>query len=240
MPLEGGADCILSRSSPMIQNRTRLLLLTVLLGLSFGSPLRAQAQDRTERGAHLASALSERYGTIHGMRLRFVQTASSAFMDEDERYSGQLAFTDTAYRVTTSNQTIVTDGKTTWVHNRAEAQVIINDFVEDEWSFSLTAFLRSFSKDYAATWEGKETLAEEAHDRLRLLPKDDFASFRQVDLWIRASDGLVTRLVALDLNDVRMEFDLSELEVNPDLPADLFRFVTPSGVKVVDLREKKG
>lgn len=240
MPLEGGAAGTLSQSAPMTPHRIRLPLLMLLLAALLSLPGQSLAQDRVERGAHLAEALGKRYSSIHGMRLRFVQTASSAFMDEDERFSGQLSFTDTAYRVTTSNQTIVTDGTTTWIHNRGEGQVIINDFVEDETSFSLTAFLRSFSKDYDSTWEGRETLAGSAHDRLRLLPKDDFASFRQVDLWIRASDGLVTRLIALDLNDVRMEFDLSDLEVNPDLPADLFRFSVPDGVKVVDLRENDG
>ncbi|MDA0378229.1 MAG: outer membrane lipoprotein carrier protein LolA [Bacteroidetes bacterium] len=221
----------------MQPNRSFFLLLTVLLGLLLGAPEHVSAQDRSDRGAALAATLSTRYSAIHGMRMRFVQTASSAFMDEDERFSGQLSFTDTAYRVMTSNQTIVTDGVTTWIHNRSEGQVIINDFVEDETSFSLTSFLRSFSDDYLTTWEGKDTLSGAPHDRLRLLPRDDFASFRQVDLWIRASDGLVTRLVAVDLNDVRMEFDLSDLEVNPVFPPDLFRFDIPAGVDVVDLRE---
>lgn len=238
-PLEGGPASTLP-STPSMHLIRHTLLSAVLLALLLGLPMQIHAQDRTERGAQLAQALSKRYSVIHAMRLRFVQTASSAFMDEEERYSGQLTFTDTAYRVTTSNQTIVTDGTTTWVHNRADGQVIINDFVEDETSFSLTSFLRSFSDDYDATWEGREPLAGTAHDRLRLLPRDDFASFRQVDLWIRASDGLVTRLIALDLNDVRMEFDLSDLEVNPALPANEFRFAVPAGAKIVDLRENDG
>jgi outer membrane lipoprotein carrier protein len=235
-PLEGRAVDILPRASPMKSIR-HSLLLWFLMTLVMGFPLRADAQDRAVQGTRLADALAKRYSDIHAMRLRFVQTASSAFMDSDERFSGELVFTETAYRVRTSNQTIVTDGTTTWIHNKAEGQVLINDFVEDETSFSLTSFLRSFSKDYSATWEGKDTLSGAGHDRLRLLPLDDFASFRQVDLWIRASNGLVTRLVALDLNDVRMTFDLSDLEVNPALPADLFQFVLPSGVEVVDLRE---
>lgn len=213
---------------------TRLFSGALVFGILLAFPSHARQVDRA---AELTQELADRYDAIDGMRMRFVQTASSAFMDEDERYSGMLTFTDRAYHIQTSNQTIVTDGTTTWVHNRGERQVIVNDFVEDETAFSLTDFLRSFSDEYDATFEGSTTLSGQRHNRLRLHPRDDFASFRQVDLWIRASDGLVTRLIAVDLNDVRMEFDLSDIEVNPDISLDLFQFDIQEGVEVVDLRE---
>jgi outer membrane lipoprotein-sorting protein len=203
-----------------------------------GQPAQARQESTSDQqAAVIAQRLSDRYDGIESMRLRFVQTASSAFMDTDERYSGDLVFTDTSYRIETSNQTIVSNGITTWIHNRGQAQVIINDFVEDEGSFSLTTFLRSFSDEYRSSWEGTQTLDGALHDRLRLLPTDEFAAFRQVDLWIRQSDTLVTRLIAVDLNDVRMVFELSDIVVNPALPADQFQFEMPSNVDVVDLRE---
>ncbi|MDE2997318.1 MAG: outer membrane lipoprotein carrier protein LolA [Bacteroidota bacterium] len=210
-------------------------VLVVCLSLGWVLTPDAFGQDQAER---LGTALSQRYESIEGMRLRFVQTATSAFMDEEERYSGMLTFTDTAYHIVTSNQTIVTDGTTTWVHNRGEGQVIINDFVEDESDFSLTQFLRSFSDEYDASYQGTDRLSGVAHERLRLLPRADFASFRQVDLWIRSSDGLVTRLIAVDLNDVRMVFELSDIEVNPNVSGDFFEFSIPDGAEIVDLREE--
>ena len=116
--------------------------------------------------------------------------------------------------------------------------MIINDFVEDESDFSLTQFLRSFSDEYDASYQGTDRLSGVAHERLRLLPRADFASFRQVDLWIRSSDGLVTRLIAVDLNDVRMVFELSDIEVNPNVSGDFFEFSIPDGAEIVDLREE--
>lgn len=198
----------------------------------------ARAQEDDARATALTNQLSQRYEAIDSMRLRFVQTASSAFMDTDERYSGLLIFTDSEYRIETSNQTIVTDGTTTWIHNKGERQVLINDFVEDETAFSLTRFLRSVDDEYRSSWEGTEALDGVPHTRLRLTPTDDFAAFRQVDLWIRDSDTLVTRLIAVDLNDVRMVFELSAIEINPTLATDLFTFEIPENVDVVDLREE--
>ena len=235
-----GLRLLAARFPVNLQRLVSLLFLVALLG---SLPVAARQDTASEQGAdqiasRLAADLSSRYDAIEGMRLRFVQTASSAFMDTDERYSGLLTFTDNEYLIETSNQTIVTDGTTTWVHNRGEGQVIINDFVEDETAFSLTRFLRSFSDEYRSAWEGTESLGGIEHDRLRLIPTDDFADFRQVDLWIRRSDTLVTRLIAVDLNDVRMVFDLSAIEVNPDLPEDLFVFEMPDNAEIVDLREE--
>ncbi len=211
-------------------------LMLVLCAVVMPAEARQDASQE-QKADELAAGLAERYDGIESMRMRFLQTASSAFMDTDERYSGLLTFSDTSYRIETSNQTIVADGETTWVHNRGERQVIVNDFVEDETAFSLTGFLQSFSDEYRSEWDGEEDLDGVRHDRLRLIPIDDFAAFRQVDLWIRQSDLIVTRLIAVDLNDVRMVFELSSIEVNPTLDGDAFSFVIPEGVDVVDLRE---
>lgn len=226
-----------------LQNKSRFavsfLLALLILATGLTPAVQAQVRSTDEADAErLATRLAARYDAIDTMRLRFLQTASSAFMDTDERYSGQLTFSDVAYRIETSNQTIVTDGVTSWVHNRSENQVIINDFVEDESAFSLTQFLGSFSDEYRATYQGSEALAGVGHERLRLNPIDDFAAFRQVDLWIRDADGLVTRLIAVDLNDVRMVFELSDIEVDPTLGPGVFTFPMPDGVEQVDLREE--
>ncbi len=250
MPLEGRSDMNSSHATnhfAMRQDRLHYrvrqigcaLLTVLILGTLTVSASSAQVRSsEAEDAERLASRLAARYDAIDTMRLRFVQTASSAFMDTDERYSGQLTFSDVAYRIDTSNQTILSDGVTTWVHNRSEGQVIINDFVEDESAFSLTQFLGSFSDDYRSTYQGSELLKDAGHERLRLHPLDDFAAFRQVDLWIRDSDGLVTRLIAVDLNDVRMVFDLSSIEVDPQVGPDEFTFQIPEGVEQIDLREE--
>ena len=71
---------------------------------------------------------------------------------------------------------------------------------------------------------------------LDLKPKDEFAAFRSVRLAVRRSDLLVTWLKVIDLNDVEMVFDLTNIQVDPKLPEDVFRFVPADDVDVVDLR----
>ena len=51
-------------------------------------------------------------------------------------------------------------------------------------------------------------------------------------------ESLVTQLIAVDLNDVRMVFELSSIEVDPDLDPETFTFQVPEDVELVDLREE--
>jgi outer membrane lipoprotein-sorting protein len=209
--------------------------------LLVGTAPQAEAQvssvDPSQQGAQdLAARLADKYDSIQTMKARFVQIATSQFMDDPERFSGLLIFSQNQYRIETSTQTIVTDGTTTWIHNRGEEQVLINDFVEDETSFSLTSFLRNFDEEYDVRADGQESLSGSQHDILFLTPRDDFSAFRSVRLWIRRRDLIVTHLVVIDLNDVTMTFDLSEITVNPELDSKTFAFQIPADVEIIDLR----
>jgi len=212
----------------------RLLPLLVLLAVS--SAISGSAQDTNGDARMLAQRLAHRYESIETMKARFVQVARSSFLDEDERFSGDLTFSQDQYRVETGGQTIVTDGVTTWIHNRGENQVLVNNYVDDEGSFSLTTFLRQFDQEYDVAGDGQESLLGTMHDRLYLRPLDDFSSFQSVRLWIRRSDLIVTHLVVVDLNDVTMTFDLSDIQVNPQLESHVFEFEIPESVEVIDLR----
>jgi len=214
------------RSTPV----TALMLLLLVV---FSSLQKLEAQDRSQ---DLSSQLAAKYESVETMKARFVQTATSSFLDEDEYFSGVLTFSQEKFRVETSSQTIITNGTTTWIHNRGERQVLINDYVEDEGSFSLTTFLRQFDQEYESETDGQESLGGVMHDRLVLRPLDDFSSFQSVRLWVRKSDLIVTHLIVIDLNDVTMTFDLSEIQVNPELDPQEFEFEIPESVEIIDLR----
>ena len=157
-------------------------------------------------------------------------------MDGPERFSGTLLFSGKKYRVQTASQTIVTDGKVLWIYNKSEQQVIINDFVQDESSFSLTAMLQQLGNNYDASLEDRVKRDGIEQDVLKLVPTNDDVQFQQVILHIRSTDTVVTHLEVLDFNDVLMVFDLSDIKVNPKVDAASFSFTPPPGVERIDLR----
>ena len=206
--------------------RIFFLIVACLMGSA------VQAQDASD----IVEALSKRYDAMESMRTTFVQTATSEFLDAPEQFSGTLSFSDVGYRIETGNQTIVTDGVTTWIHNRGQNQLIVNDFIEDEYAFSLTSFLQQLDADYTASYSEARQIGGNRHDVIELAPNDEWGAFRTVRIAVRQSDGLVTWLRVLDLNDVEMIFDLSNIEVNPQLSADEFTYSVSGDVDIVDLR----
>ena len=124
----------------------------------------------------------------------------------------------------------------TWIYDEAKNQLLINDYVEDEESFSLNDFFFKSNEDYAVTRAEQVELDGEAHHVLHLEPKRGDAFFTAVTIWMREADGLATRLEVEDVNGTRMTFGLDNIELNPPVEDALFTFTPPEGAEVIDLR----
>ena len=208
-----------------------LFIVPFLVVFSGGWSQPASGQSLQEED--VLRSLRTKYDTMVSMSAAFDQTTSSDFMDTDERYRGHILLSGDAYRIEMPAQTIVTDTQLTWVYNATESQVLINNYVDDETTFSLSRFLSEFDTAYSV-----QSIEETADGpTVVLIPNDEFSSFLSVQMWIRSSDGIVNRLRVVDVNDVEMLFDLSDIVFNPTVPENSFRFITPAGVEEIDLRE---
>ena len=126
----------------------------------------------------------------------------------------------------------------TWIYLADQNQVVVNDYVEEETAFSLTSFFGDYGDRY--TVEAAESVRYDGalHHVLTLAPKGSDSFFSTVRLWMRDRDNLVTRLEVTDLNETQMTFELTDIELNPSLPASTFTFTPPSGAELVDLRSR--
>lgn len=203
---------------------SRALAAFLLAAVAFAGQV--QAQD----GGAVLDRLRAKYESLDALRARFTQTVGG------EVTEGTLVFRGDQYRIETGNQTLVTDGRTTWVYSKPEAQVLVNDYVEDETGFSPTEFFTRYPERYDVAVRGSETIGGTRHDILALTPKNADAYIREVTLYVRSTDALPTRVRVTDGNGTQLTFDLRDVEVNPALSAEVFRFTPPSGVEVVDLR----
>ncbi len=206
--------------------RTALLLLVASV-LSTGQLF---AQD----GNALLRRVQARYTQSTSLRADFTQTMTSAY--GDEQFSGTLLVQGNRYRVEAGPQQFVTDGRTTWLYNKTQNQVIVNDFVEDETTFSPTGFLTRYGSRYRVSAVTPQTVRGQRHYTLTLTPKSDDEFFDQVKVTMRDADAVVTRLELSDINGTQMRYELRNVQFNPTLSAAQFRFTPPRGAEVVDLR----
>ena len=207
---------------------SRLLLVAIFL--TIGDQATAQdADDVFER-------LKDKYDSIESLRAEFSQTMSSSYMDEEATSRGVLVVQGDRYRVETEGQTLVTDGDVTWVYMPSQNQVLINDYNEDEQTFSISDFLFDYEDNYDASEVALTQLGGKRHFVLTLTPKKDDAFFTEATLSVRESDNVITRLQVVDVNGTTMIFNLENIQLNPPLQKNTFSFTPPEGTEVIDLR----
>lgn len=203
--------------------------LLILLAVLFVGQSAAQAQNASQ----IMQRLRTKYKSVKTFSADFSQAGSSEY-GGSQRLSGKLIMQGDRYRVETSQQTIVSNGKLTWVYTPSDRQVLVNNAKDDENAYSLNDFL--YSNDYVPASVKATQSGGARHWVLVVKPRSRDAQFRQATLWLRDSDNLVTRIDVVDQNDDRMSFTLSNIKVNPRTSSATFAFRQPKGVEVVDLR----
>ena len=207
---------------------SRLLLVAIFVG--------AVDQAGAQSAESVFERLKEKYDAIESLRAEFSQTMTSSYMDDEATSNGVLVIQGDRYRVETDGQTLVTDGKVTWVYMRSQNQVLINDHVSDEQTFSINEFLFEYDENFNASDVETATLNGQRHFVLTLTPKKDDAFFTEATLSMRERDDLITQLRVVDVNGTTMLFNLENIQLNPTLQDNIFSFTPPQGTEVVDLR----
>ncbi|PSQ97233.1 MAG: outer membrane lipoprotein carrier protein LolA [Bacteroidetes bacterium SW_9_63_38] len=209
----------------------RVLLLTVLL-LGLAHPALAQRLS--------LSSVQDAYEALDGLQASFTQVIASSFADGSTRVEGAVLLSGNKYRVRTPNQTVVTDGETTWIYTPADSQVVVND-ADTEGAVTPETFLTASDDLYKVQSSQQTTRGGRPHVQLTIASTDSSSRFAEATLWVRTEDRIVTRMRATDRNGSILNLRLHSITLNPDtLQSDApFTFSPPSGVRVVDLRRRK-
>jgi outer membrane lipoprotein carrier protein len=158
------------------------------------------------------------------------------YFDEAERTSGTLVMQGKRYRVETSAQTLVTDGVMTWIYNIAENQVLLNDYVEDETTFSINNFFHHFDELYEVAGVQRAAIGREENVIMKMTARSSDSFFREVTVHMRDRDDMIVRLEVLDANETSLSFDLVDIVLNEPVDSASFRFEPSTDMDVVDLR----
>jgi outer membrane lipoprotein carrier protein len=201
-----------------------LLLLVALVA----APSSAQSVDE------IAQRLNAKYQSLQSIKAEFTQTMTSEFSDLREQKNGQLVLRGDDYRLDTGDEVYARRGDNVWRYARGDNQVIISDAMDDEGSFSVNDLFFRYDELFNFADVRTEQYEGTRHYRLTLRPKQEDAFFREVTLWLRDRDDIVTRLHMVDLNGTIMEFRLRNVELNTRIASSTFD--PPSGARVVDLR----
>jgi outer membrane lipoprotein carrier protein len=220
------------------RNPRALLLACALLLL----PLTVGGAGGAENaGEALLRRVGERYAAAHALSAKFRQEIPLQNVGIVRKASGTVYFGRPLkmrwdYKGPDA-QLFLADGRYFYFRPAGSAQVI-RRVVDEKGLGGKIPLLLLFGKgeitnlfrvDAADPRKGGEETV------LRLSPLGDGApEIRRIDLVVGTEDALIREIHVFDRLGGENHIYLTDVKVNPSLPADIFRFLKPSGTSVVD------
>jgi len=226
------------RSNRESHSARALLLACVLLLLP---PARTGAAGPETAGEALLRRVGERYAAAHTLSATFRQEIPLQNIGIVRKASGNVYFGRPLkmrwdYKGPEA-QLFLADGRYFYFRPAGSSQVIRRDVDEKGLGGKIPLLLLFGKGEITALFRvdaaeprkgGEETV-------LRLSPRGDGApEVRRIDLVVGAGDALIREVHLFDRLGWENHLYLTDVTVNPSLPADLFRFRKPAGVSVVD------
>ncbi|HSW53889.1 MAG TPA: outer membrane lipoprotein carrier protein LolA [Ignavibacteriaceae bacterium] len=200
---------------------TRIILASILVLNSINYSI---AQDNADA---VLKNIQDKFNSITDLSAQITQS-----VNEKVNLKGKVFYKkDNCLRFEFDNMLIVSDGETSWNYNKKQDKVIITDY-DTEGNKILS--IRQIIYDYPEDCE-LNTFESEGKKVLELIPKDDTFSFNSIKLFID-SENLITKVLVDDPATGTIQIDLSNYQLNKNLPDSYFQFSPPEGSQVLDLR----
>lgn len=201
------------------------------------------AGSAQQQGATVLKRASTAYTNLKSMSADFVQRRENPLLGSTLTSRGRLyqrkpdrflmKFTEP------SGDVIVSDGRYFWLYYPSvdNKQVLRSPASEDgAGAVDLQAqFIGDPLRRFTHTYEGRQNVDGRAMHVLTLTPRSVAeAGYNRLKVWIDETDYLVRRFQIREQTGALVEFQLSNLDVNPPLGDEIFRFTPPRGARVVE------
>ena len=187
-------------------------------------------------GKEVIERMREKFNLFETFQAQFRQTFDWTMTGETQSLDGTLiAAKGDRYRIETSDQIVVTDGKTLWNYSKLENQVTIDVLGNSPQTLFMSELIKNYTDNYTAKLIGEEKVNESECYIVELTAKNE-EFFENVRVWVEKKNWLISRIQQTDINKNVHLYDIWNVQLNQELPSNTFIFDIPSDVDVVDLR----
>lgn len=209
----------------------RFILLLLMVGsshLALGAISADQVVDKVQQNAT----------TDQPLRVEFQQVFEWKLTGKTETIDGQMLLEGLdKFRITTPDQTVVSNGKTMWTYSRVENQVLVDNVHKDAQSLMPRDILFSYKNDYTATITQQNT---EVNGKpalvLRLVPKDQDQYFQETKVWVNTNSWEPLQVQFVDINNNETTYVINSIQQDQTINDTAFQFEPEAGTDVIDVR----
>ena len=142
------------------------------------------------------------------------------------------------YHIKANNMEIITDGKTLWSYSPRRKTVLISYFFEDDSNISIdNIFFNVIPNMRARAVKSVLSSAKTKQYRLELFNKNKTEEIKEIYLYL---DEKLTKIEGIEVisnnKNFNTKWDIKKLEINKNMPDNIFTFTTPKDVEEIDTR----
>lgn len=197
-----------------------------------------------EAGALLEKAAAK-YQSMKGLEADFTLTTINPKLrpeDDDSKnttnMNGQLYMKGKAFKIVINGNEIYCDGKTIWSYSPKTKEVQVNDYEEDQETFSPTKIFSVYKEGYSYQIKEKKVYNGKNVTVIELAPVNHKVSFFKIDVGIEEGTNDLMESKIYEKSGVRYIYRINKLNTATSMGDDFFVFDSKKfpGVKVTDLR----
>lgn len=188
----------------------------------------------------VVTSIQERYEKITSLTAEFTQESTNRMLNQTRIAKGRVYFQKSGlmrweYTTAPKNE-LVSDGRTLWIYQPEENQVVVQrmDLEKERLFLGFLLGEGDLTRDFDIGRWDQEVDQNELGYRVELTPKKPHATMDRVILTVDRKTSYVRQADVFDVygNPTRMVF--KGIRVNRKLPQDLFTFVIPPGTEVIE------
>ncbi len=184
----------------------------------------------------ITEQLHEKYASFKDVKMEFVENISSDVFEDKRECQGEICLKNPdKFKITTHDQTIVTNGEHIWVYSRENRQVTEDEFDPRSGTFLPYRYLTSFKEDYEAKLGKDETVRKRSCHKLILTAKEENNFISKMIMWVDKESWLTLKLRYWDSSENEITFLFKNIRIDSQIDDSAFVFKIPPGVELLDL-----
>lgn len=213
------------------------IVLSLLVAAGFVSASYAQTDAKAKA---ILADVSKKYRSYDVVKTDFTFILDNPQAKIKETQQGTLIVKAKAnkYRVTMTNQELISDGKNQWTYLKEDKEVQVTNADNNGDALNPAKIFTVYEKGFKYTYIGESKVGGKVFQMIDLAPTDVTKSYFKIRLGIDKTAKQIGSVVIFDKSGNKYTYNVKKIIPNVKVPESTFAFDTKKypGVEVVDLR----
>jgi outer membrane lipoprotein-sorting protein len=211
------------------------LFCTVISLLLITSQLNAQTDAKAQE---ILKGVSAKYKSYKTLSASFKLSILDQKTKKVTAQSGSITLRGAQFNLVMNDQTVMSDGKTTWTYLKESNEIQISDNKPVGDGISPTTIFTMYEKGYKSKFLADKIINKKAVQLIELIPEDAKKSFVKIQLTVDKAGKYISEAMIFDKSGAIYTYSIAKFTPNAVVTEDLFSYNKAKfpGVEIIDLR----